>query len=362
MPQGGQDWEGRHLLETDTVLTAGIDGSKSQCPSAGPTGDISPLSDDFYKSRETWYSSSSVFSWLFHCHWAGLGACPCEALCCPPPCCRLRPPAEPPSEASLLLDPGVFRSAQSAAARHALNRQMWSLSCSVQRQNAAFFLFQELKAGCRKSCWDLVVRLLGRASPVPHHTVLGGPFSTVTCQQVLWGLKAPTGIIHGVLNIFASCQNHLALASPSPIRTNPCVPQPLILWEDTDNLWIGLFLPPGSGENTSYKWKWRKWDENFEFVTRYRVIFAYFCQVSWDMRKYHKESFPCRSCAYPMICISFPISLMLLLTSYYQRASKETSRAQLLYSLEFQWKDYLWVSRNCQRRFKNHWGFLFTVF
>lgn len=246
MPQGGQDWEGRHLLETDTVLTAGIDGPKSQCPSAGPTGDISPLSDGLYKSSETWCSSSSVFSWLFHCHWAGLGACPCEALCCPPPCCRLRLPAEPPSEASSLLDPGVFRSAQSAAARHALNRQTWSLSCSVQRQNAAFFLFQELKAGCRKSCWDPVVRLLRRASPVPHHTVLGGPFSTVTYQQVRWGLKAPTGIIHGVLNIFASCLNHLALARPSPIRTNPCVPQPLILWEDTDNLWIGLFLPPGS--------------------------------------------------------------------------------------------------------------------
>lgn len=183
MPQGGQDWEGRCPLETDTALTAGIDGPKSQCPSWSHRGYLTSLLA-FIRAGGCGAPPAVLLLVLFHHHRAGLGACPCEALCRLPPCCRLGPPAEPPSEASSLLDPGVFRSAQSAVARHALNRQMWSLSCSVQRQNAAFLLFQELKAGCGKPCWDPVVRLLGRVSPVPHHTVPGGLFHTVTRHQV----------------------------------------------------------------------------------------------------------------------------------------------------------------------------------
>lgn len=137
------------------------------------------------------------------------------------------------------------------------------------------------------------------------------------------------------------------LQAPSPTRTGPCMPQPNTLWKYPDNLWFGLFFHPGSKENNSFEWNWRKPEmKGLDLLLDIELFFACSCQVSRDIRKHYKDFFPCRSCAYPVICISFPISLMLLLSSCYQRVSKETSRARFLYPLEIQWKGYDWFSRN----------------
>lgn len=107
---------------------------------------------------------------------------------------------------------------------------------SSEAKNPPFFL---PRSDLGRPCCDSVVRVPGVSKAC---TALGGPFKPCCPSASPLSLESISYVEHRVSSIFSFCWNNLAFSNSSPIKTEPCMLQLIILWEHPDHLWSELFF------------------------------------------------------------------------------------------------------------------------